>query len=45
MCNDVAVAKCFNSTEELLDWVKNNTTLKPNMGDFNIEGQYLPCNL
>lgn len=45
ICNDVAVAKCFKSTEELLDWVKTNTSLNSKMGDFNIEGQYLPCNL
>ena len=38
ICNDVTVAKCFKSTEELLDWVKTNTILKSNMGDFNIEG-------
>lgn len=45
ICNDVAVALCFKSTEELLDWVKINSTLKAEMGDFYIEGQYLPCNL
>lgn len=28
ICCDVTVAKSFDSTEELLKWVKNNTDLK-----------------
>lgn len=43
LCCDVAVAKLFSSTEELLEWVKGNTDLKAEEGDFKIEGQYLPC--
>lgn len=45
VCCDVAVAKCFSSPDELLKWVKINTDLKAQNGDFKIEGQYLPCNL
>ena len=41
ICCDVTVAKSFDSTEELLKWVKNNTDLKSENGDFKIEGQYL----
>lgn len=40
ICCDVAVAKSFDSTDELLEWVNKNTDLKD--GDFKIEGQYLP---
>lgn len=42
LCCDVQVAKQFNSSEELLEWVNNNTDLKAENGDFKIEGQYLP---
>ena len=42
VCCDVTVEKSFDSTEELLKWVKNNTDLKAGNGDFKIEGQYLP---
>lgn len=45
VCCDVTVAKSFNSTEELLKWVKNNTDLKADNGDFKIEGQYLPVEI
>lgn len=45
VCCDVAVAKSFDSTEELLKWVKENTDLKIDNGDFKIEGQYLPVEI
>ena len=45
ICCDVAVAKSFSSPNELLEWVKENTDLKAEDGDFKIEGQYLPCSL
>lgn len=45
VCCDVTVAKSFDSTEELLKWVKNNTDLKVDNGDFKIEGQYLPVGI
>ena len=45
VCCDVTVAKSFDSTEELLKWVKNNTDLKADNGDFKIEGQYLPVEI
>ena len=45
ICCDVAVAKSFSSTDRLLKWVKENTDLKAEDGDFKIEGQYLPCSL
>ena len=31
--------------DELLEWVKVNTDLKAEDGDFKIEGQYLPCSV
>ena len=45
VCCNVTVAKSFDSTEELLKWVKNNTDLKADNGDFKIEGQYLPVEI
>lgn len=45
VCCDVTVAKSFDSTEELLKWVKNNTDLKADNGDFKIEVQYLPVGI
>ena len=42
VCCDVQVAKSFDSTDELLLWVEENTDLKAENGDFKIEGQYLP---
>lgn len=45
VCCDVTVAKSFDSVEELLKWVKNNTDLKADNGDFKIEGQYLPVEI
>lgn len=45
VCCDVTVAKSFNTPEELLKWVKNNTDLKADNGDFKIEGQYLPVEI
>lgn len=38
ICCDVAVAKSFSSPDELLEWVKVNTDLKADEGDFKIEG-------
>lgn len=43
ICCDVAVAKSFKSPEDLITWVKNNTSLKMENGDFKIEGQFLLC--
>lgn len=45
VCVDPSVAKSFSSTEKLLQWVSQNTSLKMENADFKIEGQYLPCNL
>lgn len=45
VCVDPAVAKAFPSTDELLKWVEENTSLKAENADFKIEGQYLPCDL
>ena len=45
VCCDVAVAKSFDSTDELLRWVEENTDLKADNGDFKIEGQYLPVEI
>lgn len=45
ICCDVAVAKFFDSTDELLEWVNENTDLKSENGDFKIEGQYLPVEI
>ena len=45
VCNDVAVAISFSSTDELIKWVNENTSLKVENGDYKMEGQYLPCEL
>ena len=45
ICCHVAVAKSFDSTDELLEWVNENTDLKSENGDFKIEGQYLPVEI
>lgn len=45
VCVDPAVAKSFSSPDELLKWVRDNTSLKMENADFKIEGQYLPCNI
>lgn len=37
ICCDVTVAKSFSSPNELLEWVKENTDLKAEDGDFKIE--------
>ena len=37
-CCDITVAEYFNTTEELVKWVKENTTLK--VGDYMIYGVY-----
>ena len=42
ICCDVAVAKSFSSSNELLQWVKENTSLKVENGDFHMEVHYLP---
>lgn len=45
ICCDVTVAKSFSSPDKLLEWVKENTDLKEEDGDFKIEGQYLHCSV
>ena len=45
VCYDVAAAIPFPSTDELMRWVSENTSLKVENGDYKIEGQYLPCDL
>lgn len=45
VCNDFTVAKYFLSPEELVEWVKENTSLILEEGDYHIEGHYLPCNV
>lgn len=45
VCCDFSVAISFSSPNELLEWVKENTDLKAEDGDFKIEGQYLPCSV
>ena len=42
VCNDFMVAKYFLSPEELVKWVKENTSLILDEGDYHIEGHYLP---
>lgn len=42
ICNDVNVAISFKSPEELNQWVRENTSLSVENGDYHIEGQYLP---
>lgn len=41
ICNDVSVAISFKSPEELNEWVKKNTSLSMENGEYHIEGQYL----
>lgn len=43
VCCDPVVARSFSSTEKLIDWVTENTSLNP--GEYKIEGQFLPCDL
>lgn len=45
ICVDLAVAINFLSPEELVQWVKENTSLVLENGDYHIEGHYLPVNL
>lgn len=45
VCNDVAVAISFPSTDKLMRWVSENTSLNVENGDYKIEGQYLPIDL
>lgn len=42
--NDFSVAKCFDSTEDLLQWVSENTALSAENEDFHIEGHYMTVN-
>ncbi len=41
LCCDFTVAINFSSPEELIEWVKENTNLKMENGDYHIEGHYL----
>ena len=45
VCNDFTVAKYFLSPEELVECVKENTSLILEEGEYHIEGHYLPCNV
>lgn len=45
VCNDFMVAKYFLSPEELVEWVKENTSLILEDGEYHIEGHYLPCDV
>lgn len=42
LCCDFTVAKSFTSPGELVEWVKENTSLALEDGDYHIEGHYLP---
>ena len=42
VCCDFSIAKSFRSSNELLQWVKENTSLKVENGDFHMEVHYLP---
>lgn len=42
VCNDFMVAKYFLSPEKLVEWVKENTSLNLEDGEYHIEGHYLP---
>lgn len=41
LCVDFNVAISFKSPEELNEWVKKNTSLSLENGDYHIEGHYL----
>lgn len=41
LCVDFNIAISFKSPEELNDWVKKNTSLSVENGDYHIEGHYL----
>lgn len=43
LCQDFSVAINFSSPDELIKWVKENTDL--NIGDYHIEGHYLPVEI
>jgi hypothetical protein len=40
LCQDYTIAKCFDSPEELLEWVEDKTSLSIENEDFHIEGHY-----
>lgn len=40
LCQDYNTAKWFDSPGELLEWVKNKTSLSIENEDFHIEGHY-----
>lgn len=42
VCCDFSVAISFASSNELLQWVEENTSLKVENGDFHMEVYYLP---
>ena len=43
--NDFTVAKYFLSPEELVERVKENTSLILDEREYHIEGHYLPCDV
>lgn len=45
VCNDFTVAKYFLSSDELVKWVKENTSLILEEGEYHIEGHYLSCDV
>lgn len=45
VCNDFTVAKYFLSPEELVEWVREYTSLILEEGEYHIEGHYFPCDV
>lgn len=41
-CVDLNVAKCFDTPNELVEWVNENTSLKVENGEYGIKGVYFP---
>ena len=41
VCQDFSVAINFETPEELNEWVRENTNLSVENGDYHIEGHYL----
>lgn len=41
VCCDFSVAISFDSSNELLQWIKENTDLKVENGDFHMEVHYM----
>lgn len=42
LCQDFSVAINFPSPNKLIEWVKENTDLNMENGDYHIKGHYLP---